>query len=177
VTLVWVTGTSGVGKSTVCECLKSRDVLAVDADWEGFNHWVDRATGQSITDPPYPVPADWHTRFAWRIDRAQVESLAARANETKAFLFGTVENEVDVWDLFDRVVCLVADNETIRARLVSRTTNEFGKHPEELAAALKWNSDVEARYRGFGATIIDGTLPPSEVADAVLAAADVRPES
>jgi adenylate kinase family enzyme len=33
--LVWVTGTSGVGKSTACELLKARGALAVDADWEG----------------------------------------------------------------------------------------------------------------------------------------------
>jgi dephospho-CoA kinase len=30
--LVWVTGSSGVGKSTVCALLKSRGELAVDAD-------------------------------------------------------------------------------------------------------------------------------------------------
>ena len=47
----------------------------------------------------------------------------------------------------------------------------FGKHPDELAAALKWNRSTELIYRRLGATIIDGTLPPSEVADAILASA------
>ena len=59
-----------------------------------------------------------------------------RASGSTAFLCGSVENEVDVWDLFDLVVCLVADNDTIRERLQTRTTNSFGKHPDELAAAL-----------------------------------------
>jgi hypothetical protein len=88
-----------------------------------------------------------------------------------AFLFGSVENEGDVWDLFDLVVCLVADNETLRDRLQTRTTNAFGKHPEELAAALDGNEGVESTYRRRGATIIDGRQPPSEVADAILATA------
>lgn len=131
--MVWVTGSPSAGKSTVCALLKARHVLAVDGDWEGYNHWVDRASGQVVAE----------------------------------FLCGSVENEVDVRDLFDRVVCLVADNATLRDRLVSRTTNKFGKHPEELAAALAWNSTVETRYRRLGATIIDGTLPPPRVADAI----------
>jgi hypothetical protein len=56
-----------------------------------------------------------------------------------------------LWDLFDLVVCLVADDETLRRRLQARTTNAFGKHPEELAATLRWNAvmsptiDVTAR--------------------------------
>lgn len=174
--LVWVTGNSGVGKSTVCSLLKSLGELAVDADWEGYNHWVDRTSGQVVADPPYPVPAGWLDRFAWRISRAEVEALAVRTHDKTAFLCGTVENEVDVWNLFGLVVCVVVNNETLRDRLLTRTTNTFGKHPEELAAALEDNDGVESTYRRLGATIIDGGRPPAEVADAILAAAGCIPQ-
>ncbi|MEV4314949.1 AAA family ATPase [Actinocrispum sp. NPDC049592] len=166
-----MTGNSGVGKSTVCELLKDRGELAVDADWEGYNHWVDRVSGQAVVDPPYPVPAGWLDRFGWKIRRTEVETLAAGMHDRTAFMFGAVENEHEVWDLFDLVICLVIDNETLRHRLLTRTTNTFGQHPEELAAALKDNDRAEATYRRFGATIIDGTRPLAEVADAILAAA------
>jgi hypothetical protein len=169
--LVWVTGSSGVGKSTLCALLKSRGKQAVDADFEGFSHWVNRTSGQIVTDPPYPTPGGWLNRFAWRISRAEVEALSTRMHDKTAFLCGSAENEVAVWDLFDHMVCLVAHNETLRDRLGTRTTNAFGKHPEELAAALGWNDDVESMYRQLGATIIDATQPPPEVADAILAAA------
>jgi hypothetical protein len=76
-----------------------------------------------------------------------------------------------VRDLFDYMICLVADNETIRNRLETRTTNAFGKHPEELAAALGWNDGAEARYQRLGATIIDGTRPAPDVVDSILLAA------
>lgn len=105
------------------------------------------------------------------ISRAEVEALSAKVPDKTAFLCGSVENEADVRDLFDLMVCLVADNETLRDRLDTRTTNAFGKHPEELAAALGWNDGVESTYRHLGATIIDGRLPPPQVADAILAAA------
>lgn len=169
--LVWVTGNSGVGKSTVCELLKSLGELAFDADWEGYSHWADRASGQVVADPPYPVPAGWLERFAWRISRAEVQALAARVHDTTAFLCGSAENEVDVRDLFDLVVCLVVDNETLRDRLQARTTNAFGQHPEELAAALGSNDSAESACRRLGATIIDSRRPAAEVASAILAAA------
>jgi hypothetical protein len=171
VPLVWVTGTSGVGKSTVCDVLRSRGHLAIDADWEGYNRWVDRGSGEVVTDPPYPVPAGWLDRYAWRIIRAKVEALAERAREETAFLCGYVENEAEVRDLFDLVVCLVADAETIRDRLQTRATNAFGRHPEELTAALDLAERIEATYQRLGATIIDARQPAEDVADAVLAAA------
>ncbi|HEX6355252.1 hypothetical protein [Actinophytocola sp.] len=177
VPLVWVTGNSGAGKSTVCALLKSMGELAVDADWEGYNKWVDRASGQVVVDPPDPVPAGWLDRFAWKISRAEVEALVARLHDKTAFLCGCVENEADVWDLFDLVVCVVVDNETVRHRLLTRATNSFGKHPEELAAALEHNDGVESTYRRLGATIIDGRQPPTEVADAILAAAGRLPST
>lgn len=174
VPLVWITGASGAGKSTVCSLLKARGELAVEADWEGFNHWVDRVSGQVVTDPPDPVPQGWLDRFGWRISRARVEALAVEAGERDAFLCGCVENEAEVWDLFDLVVCLVIDDGTMRERLRTRTSNSFGKHPEELAAALGHNVHMEARYRGLGAVIVDGTWSLEEVADAVLAATRAR---
>ena len=127
-------------------------------------------------DQPLPIQFfGWLERFAWRISRAEVGSLAARARGKTAFLCGSAENEADVWDLFDLVVCLVVDNETLRDRLLTRTTNAFGKHPEELAAALGANDGAESAYRRLGATIVDGRRPAAEVADAVLAAAASLP--
>ncbi|MFD5827180.1 AAA family ATPase [Lentzea sp. NPDC060358] len=165
--LVWVTGTSGAGKSSLCGVLRERGELAVDADWEGYNRWVDRVSGQVVVDPPDPVPPGWLDRYGWRIDRAQVERLAARTREADGYLCGCVENEEEVWDLFDVVVCLVIGDDVVRSRLRGRTGNSFGKHPEELAAALQHNSHVEGDYRRRGAVIVDGTLPLEEVADAV----------
>ncbi|QKV72528.1 hypothetical protein [Amycolatopsis sp. Hca4] len=119
-----------------------------------------------VTVPPDPVPAGWLDRYGWRINRAKVEALAARAAGEIVFFCGCPENHEDVRDLFDLVICLVIDEDTLRHRLRTRTSNSFGKHPEELAAALADNACVHP-----GAAIIDATRPLPEVADAVLAAA------
>ncbi|GAA2230990.1 AAA family ATPase [Streptomyces indiaensis] len=167
-TLVWVTGNSGTGKSTVCGALRARGHIALDADEDGFSGWIDRVNGEAVTDPPYPVPRGWLDRYGWEIVRERVMTLAEESRSRIAFLCGSAENEADLLDLFDVIVCLVIDEDTLRHRLATRTTNPFGRHPEELAAALMWNPRMRAMYERRGATIIDATKPLPEVVDSVI---------
>jgi hypothetical protein len=166
--LVWVTGNSGTGKSTVCGLLRARGHVAFDADEDGFSHWIDRASGAVVVAPPDPVPQGWLDRYGWAISRERVETLAEESRSRVAFLCGSAENEADVRDLFDAMVCLVADDDTLRFRLATRTTNTFGRHPEEIAATLEWNPRLRAIYEGYGAAIIDASRPVSTVLDSVL---------
>lgn len=172
VPLVWVTGVSGSGKSSVCGILKGDGRIAVDADNEGFSQWVHRLTGERAVDPPDPTPAGWLDHFGWKIRPEAVRSLAASLSSEVGFLCGGFENDVDVWALFDCVICLAVDETTLRDRLASRTTNHFGKHPEELQAALRWRLVVEDQYRNRGAVIIDATQSLEVVAAQVVAVAE-----
>ena len=54
--LVGVTGISGAGKPTVCDVLKSRNLAAIDTDWDGFNFWVHRESGDPMVDAPTFAP-------------------------------------------------------------------------------------------------------------------------
>ncbi|MCO8276866.1 hypothetical protein M1L60_40430 [Actinoplanes sp. TRM 88003] len=173
-TLVWLTGNSGAGKSTLCGMVRARGYVALDADDDGFSHWVDRGTGEVVVDPPDPVPQGWLDRHAWAIDRQRVERLARESRTQIAFLCGSAENERDVREFFDLVICLVIDDEALRHRLATRTTNSFGRNPEELAAALEWNPRMRARYEGYGATVIDAGRPAAAVLDDVISAAHGR---
>jgi hypothetical protein len=83
-------------------------------------------------------------------------------------LCGSAENEADVLDLCDIIVCLVIDEDTLRHRLATRTANPFGQHPEELAAALKWNPRMRAIHESRDAMIIDASKPVTEVVDSVI---------
>ncbi|MFD6284778.1 hypothetical protein [Streptomyces sp. NPDC060205] len=169
--LVWVTGNSGTGKSTVGGVLRARGHVSLDADEDGFSRWIDRATGEVVVDPPDPVPEGWLGRYGWVIVRERVEALVEESRSRVAFLCGTAENEADVRDLFDLTVCLVIDEDTLRHRLATRTTNTFGRHPEELAAALKWNPLLQSIHEGRGSTVIDASRPLAEVVSDVLDAA------
>jgi hypothetical protein len=146
--------------------------VAVDGDSDGLSRWVHRVTGEPVADPPYPVPDGWLAEDAWMVRPEAVERLAAGLGSRICFLCGDFENKAEVRPFFDRVVCLVVDEVTLRDRLASRTTNLFGRHPEELHAALGWRLAVEDQFRKCGATIVDATQPPDVVAAQVAASAE-----
>lgn len=75
--------------------------------------------------------------------------------------------ELDVWDLFTAVVCLVLDDATLRRRLAARS-DHFGKASDELANTLEWNRTNGANYRRFGASIVDASQPLDAVVEDVL---------
>jgi hypothetical protein len=76
-----------------------------------------------------------------------------------------------VWHLFSKTIYLTIDEATLRERLATRTSNDFGKSDHELAAVLKWHKVGPEQYRTFGATIIDATQPLADVVDDVLTTA------
>jgi dephospho-CoA kinase len=172
VPLVLVTGISGSGKSTVCEELKPRGYEAHDIDLEGNAVWVHRKTGEVTAMPAAPKVGtpQWLAEWEWRVVRHKVEGLAERAGDRTVFLCGITANEKEVWHLFSLVIYLSIDSQTLRRRVASRTTKDFGKAPHELAAILAWHDVGEDQYRQFGAVIIDATRPLHQVVDDVLEA-------
>jgi dephospho-CoA kinase len=168
--LVWITGVSGTGKSTVRLELARRGYQSFDTDEDGIAVWRLRTTGEQVHDPgDGNHPDTWLRDHGWTISRTRVEELALLANDRVVFLCGSVENEDEVRDLFHTVICLVLDDSTLKERLANRTTNKFGKAPVELEAILQWNRTIEATYRDFGALVINADQPLDDIVDQVLA--------
>ena len=71
-----------------------------------------------------------------------------------------------VWELFEAVVSLSVDMETLRRRLVGRP-GAFGSGGDELERVLAWHARVDADNAGYGAVLVDATAPVAEIADAV----------
>jgi len=173
--LYYVTGLSGTGKSSVLRELRARGCHARGVDEDGFADWINRISGRRDPFPRDDPGFDFHAWYAahyWvlSVRRISVLSRAAARIGQPVFLCGSASGDDVVWQLFARVIALVADEQTIRRRLADRD-NDFGKTPEELADVLFWHAGFEPAYRGFGATIIDATRPLPEVVAEILTAA------
>lgn len=171
--LYYVTGLSGTGKSSVLRELRARGYHARGVDEDGYADWVNRITGRVDRFPHHDPGLDFHAWYAahyWvlSVRRISILSRAAARLGQPVFLCGAASGDDVVWQRFAKVIALVADERTIVGRLAARD-NDFGKAPEELADVLFWHAGFEAAYRGFGATIIDATRPLPEVVAEVLA--------
>jgi broad-specificity NMP kinase len=170
--LAWITGNSGTGKSEVCVALAEKGYRTIDSDL-GMAVWVNTNTDEVIhAVDTGRLSQDWFRDHRWVLARSRVEELAGAARTQTAFLCGLVQNDEELWDLFDVRICLVLDDTTIRERLSQRSGNPFGKAPAELEAALRFNGPFVAKYTALGATLIDSSRPLEEVVQDVLGACE-----
>lgn len=173
-TLVAVCGIPGAGKSAVAERLKALGLDAWDTDLDGFSGWRD-----CETKLPVPDPADWHDAVAnagieYATRRDRVAALRERADGANhvVYLCGPAGGEDEFWDLLDCVITIAVDNETLGHRLLTRTSNSYGKAAHERDGILTANVGWAEAYERRGAIIVDGTLPLDGVVAAVIAVAE-----
>ena len=170
--LAWITGNSGTGKSEVCAALAEKGYRTIDSD-SGMAAWVNRKTGEVIhAADSGPLSQDWFRDHRWILNRPLVEELAGAAGTQTIFLGGLVQNDEELWDLFDVKICLILDDTTIRERLAQRSGNPFGKAPAEFEAVLRFNGPLVTKYTALGATLIDSSRPLEEVVRDVLRACE-----
>jgi hypothetical protein len=120
--------------------------------------------------PSDPVEAgrDW----VWRADR--VRDLLAAETEGPLFLSGCAANMRPLLPLFDHIILLIAPVEVIVARLASRTTNAYGKRPDEVARIIALRDTVEPLLRHIASHELDTDCPRNDTVDAILRIAAER---
>ncbi|GAB3751486.1 AAA family ATPase [Microlunatus parietis] len=158
-TLYQIDGLSGTGKSTLASELRRRGHRAVDADAE-FGYYGDPATGR---------PSKIMIRDHWIWDLDRLRTFAAEVADGHVFLCGGALNQEQVLDLFARRFVLHIDNDTLRHRLRTRTNNDNGKAPAELAEQLRLNEQALVDAERQGTAVIDATRPIADVATEILA--------
>ena len=146
---VLVTGMSGTGKSSALAELGRRGFEVVDTDEGGWSEWSDEDGG-----------------YVWREDR--IAELLARDRDVPLFVSGTVSNQGRFYDDFDAVVLLSAPADVLLARIDERTTNPYGKSPEERELILQHAAEVEPRLRATCTHELDATLPLGEIVAGLL---------
>ena len=140
---VFVTGMSGTGKSSALAELGRRGHRVVDTDAHEWSEW-------------FPGDGEWR----WREDR--IARLLA-ADGGLRYLCGCQSNQGVFYDRFAAVVLLSAPLEVILERVEARTTNDYGRAPEERAAIIENLGAIEPLLRATCTHEIDAARPLADV--------------
>ncbi len=152
-TAILVTGMSGTGKSSALAELGRRGFRVVDTDWPGWSVWT-------------PATGDDDGEWRWREDR--MTELLSGVGEDTLYVSGCTSSQVAFYDRFDAIVLLTATADVILDRIATRTTNTYGKTPEERDQILYHLRTVEPLLRAGCTHEIDASRPLGEVVDALV---------
>lgn len=143
--LLFITGMSGTGKSTVLRALARRGFRAVDTDYDGWT--LD--DGEPLWDEP-------------RMDSLLREH---EASGQPLVVSGCVRNQVPFYPRFDHVVLLHAPVEVMFERIAARADNPFGKSAAERDRIAADTAEVEPLLRESATLVIDTRQPLDTTVD------------
>ena len=138
---------SGTGKSSIVRELAARGFKAVDTD----DGWSE------------PLPDG---RQMWRADA--VQALLATEDADVLFVAGCEENQAQFHAQFDHIILLSAPLEVLAGRLAARTSNPYGKAPEDLRRIADDIQIVEPLLRRVADHEVQTTIPLTEVVTTIL---------
>ena len=148
---VLLTGMSGTGKSTLIAHLAARGYRTVDTDTDAWSTWVE---------------TDGEPDWVWREDR--IQHLLSTAEGPVLFVSGCKSNQGTFYAQFDHIILLSAPVQVLVQRLATRTTNPYGKHPDDLARILEHVRWVEPLLRRTACCEVDTSAPIEQVLDTIL---------
>ena len=127
---------SGTGKSSALAELGRRGYRVVDTDDPGWREYRE-----------HDAPSDELHRGEWLWIEERMMSLLDFDDGRSLFVDGCSANQSKFYDRFNAVVLLSAPAEVILDRIAHRTTNNYGKTPEEQAMILDDLANIEPLLR------------------------------
>lgn len=168
--IYYITGVAGSGKSKVRKELTKLGYLAYEGDEDGLTGWQEKVTGKFVksADRVAGPNGSLIELYDWRMSKSRLQALVDEADAEVMFVCGTAANRYELWDMFDKVFCLSIDKATLVHRLTTRTNNDFGKDPKDLADVLSWHASSQQNDVEAGAILIDATKPVENVVGEIL---------
>lgn len=121
-TIVFITGLSGVGKSSALRQLKKQGYHTVDTD-DGYLQKINK-TGE----------------FVW--DEEKMLNLIDSNKDAHLFIAGCYSNQGKFYKYFDHIVLLKTELKVMLDRINTRTSNQYGKSSKERSEVINSYENV-----------------------------------
>src|SRR5688500_8663140 len=152
---VFVTGVSGIGKSTLSLRLQEKGLTAYDMEEiDGLFTMFDKETGEKMSEWDN-TDIELVKRMNWVCDAVKLEAHVRQQRGDVVFYCGASGNVAEIAPLFDQLVLLTADEGNIRHRLSTRTSNDFGRVREAQDLVLEDKDRYERDLQTRGAIVVD----------------------
>lgn len=161
---VFITSSSGVGKTAVVVELKKRGYTAYDADDRDLNltRLEVKATGEPAEWPEGYV--DWHY-YSWNANEERLRELLASAENV--FISGFLGNQEKLYHYFDKLIALTIEPQEHERRLRSRPKREFGDDEQNIQRRLEKYSEHVSKFRATGFILIDNFGSVTQTVDEI----------
>lgn len=151
---VFISASSGVGKTTVVNELSVRGYTAYDADNRdlALSRLEIKETGEPVEWPEGYV--DWHY-YSWNANEDRLQELLA-SNDT-VFIAGFLGNQEKLYRYFDTLIALTINPEEHDRRLRARPKREFGDDDKNNQRRLEKYPIHLAKFIDSGFITVDNS--------------------
>ena len=167
--LIYITGAPGSGKTTIQKELIKLGYDARDIDDQSFGGPYNKATGELVTIPSADLrPSDWFDVHEWRLYPEAFKKLKAESLKKDIIICGVAESDTKILSLFDKVLYLALSDNVLIDRLEVRTDNDYGKNDFEIKEILERKHKLDERYGSLLVLGIDAVRPLNKVVNEII---------
>lgn len=167
--LIYVTGAPGVGKTTLQKELLGLGYDARDLDDPVFGAPHNKATGKAVVFPDVSdrTPA-WFDAHEWRLYSKEFERLGIEAKDKPIIILGVASTDSEILPVFDKIMYLNIDDALLSNRVRGRKENDYGHNEFELEEILTRKLKLDAKYQKPVFIQIDASKSLTEVTEQIL---------
>ncbi|HCP08868.1 MAG TPA: hypothetical protein DIT25_03670 [Candidatus Moranbacteria bacterium] len=165
----YITGISGVGKSTVIDELNKKGIKSFDIDViDGLCHWEHKESKEKADYQP-GIGKEWLEAHDYYCDTKKLKEIIDESEgEERIVVCGLAKNQDDYMDIFDKIFLFYCDEKIFLQRLKTRDTNDFARDESEQKYLLNEYKDFKDKMLKHDAILINTEDPVEVVLEKVI---------
>ena len=170
--IILITGSPGVGKTTIGQLLKENGHGFIDIDrTKNLKYWFNVKTGERV-DFQGEKDLAWYDSHDLNWDLNVLKKLLAEQKEEIIFVAGVTSNVTENLDLFDKLFLLKTNLDTLRERRIERRGMDFEADMAVIEQGFEHHNAFQNEMVKHGAMAVDANKSPTIIVREILSNLD-----